>query len=158
MGHALAFAAVATPGVRIAAIEVTHHLLVLVPNRLPCSMLLRLLALALVSLLGRSAFAGWGVAGAPWTGGSRWEATAVSPAHPATRVSVSQGVPAAPVWRTVRPGPSAAVSHSLPDALHASWSSGTVTRHLASLVHSGVRSSDAGRLAFPYDATAPPGA
>lgn len=119
-------------------------------------MLLRLVALVLVTLLGRSALAGSGGVGASWSGSSRWEATQVSPAHPATRLAVSHEVPTAPAWRTVRPGPTAAAAHSLPDALHAAWSRLPVSRQFASQVDADVRSSDAGRLAFPYDATAPP--
>lgn len=133
-----------------------QKLLARVATWLSCGMLLRLVALLLVTLLGRSAFAGSGGVRAPWTGSGRWEATQLSPAQPATRLAVSQGVPATPVWRTVRPGPAVAVAHSLVDALHAARSSGIVRRQCAAQLDAEVRTTSAGRLAFPYDATAPP--
>ena len=119
-------------------------------------MLLRLLALVLATLLGRSALVGSGGGGAPWNAGSRWESTQLAPAHPAPRLAVSHELPAAFSWRTVRPGPSPASAHSLPHALLSARAQASRLGRIATVIDGEVRGSATGALAFPYDATAPP--
>lgn len=135
-----------------------RHLLATVTRYLHCGMLLRLVALVLVTLLGRSALAGNVVMRARWAAASRVEVAPLSATLPASRLVVARELPAPAAWRSVQPGPRGASASTSTPALGVEGADDASARARATRINSLVRASAAHRRALPYDATAPPGA